>query len=135
MNNGRKKDRLKPINYFEVYDEQTRTYVGNLVDMSTSGLRLLSENPISPGDIFDLKIRLPRKIRGSLAITVFAECRWCNECASHLLRGTFGVGLQIHNLQPETRDQIKAFIKSSYFHDWRQLPDYAAADVATTYSN
>ncbi len=135
MPHNRNKNRLRPINYFEVYDPRTRTYVGNLVDMSTAGLRVLSARPMDPGETRELQIRLPREIMGVYEITVTAECRWCKECTSPLLAGTFGVGLQVRNLSAATRDQIEAFIKSSYFHDWRELPQYAAIYAETSLSS
>jgi len=126
MNNARTKLRQRPVNYFEVYDYQTRTFRGSLVDLTTEGLRLLSERPMLPGEIHRLQLHLPQAVNGRLEITFEAECRWCNECTSHLLAGTFGIGLQLRNLRPDTRNQIERFIASPHFLDWRQLPDYEA---------
>jgi hypothetical protein len=135
VDDARRNSRLKPINYFEVYDFSTGAYLGNLVDVSEGGLRVLTDDPMNPGDTHELRLRLPKEILGSNEIIVKTECRWCNECSSPLLAGTFGIGLQIRDLDPETARRIEAFIKSSYFHDWRQLPDYKTADAATTFVN
>jgi len=126
MSNTRTRLRQRPINYFEVYDDRTRTFRGSLFDLAVEGLRLLSEQPMQPGEIHRLQIHLPEAINGRLEIVFEAECRWCKECSSRLLAGTYGIGLQIRRLNLDTQDQIRQFINSPYFLDWRQLPDYEA---------
>ena len=77
MAEQRKHDRKYMINYLRVIDRNTEELVGNLVDVTTEGFMLISDDPIETGVDFELKLDLPEEIRGSRQISFDAHSRWC----------------------------------------------------------
>lgn len=75
--NQRKVARRHLIYYLRVFDSKTNKLVGNLVDISTRGIMLVSDNPIEINKRYHLKMVLPETIEGSKEVEFEAESRWC----------------------------------------------------------
>lgn len=60
-----------------VYDLSTKMPLGQILDMSASGLKLMSEDPIEVNTVYYCRIPLEKKICGRKEIFFDAECRWC----------------------------------------------------------
>jgi len=133
MSDSRILKRKRPINYFEVYDRNTGRFVGGLVDLTVRGCRLTAEAPLKPEVCYNLKLNLPQPIQKYTAINFDAVCRWCKEYAQPLLSGTFGMGLEFTHVSRTDYDLIEQMISSSWFRDWRQVPDYEAIRQETGY--
>lgn len=72
----RKLKRRHLIYYLQVEDIQTGTTVGHVVDITTEGLKLVSEKALDPGLNFHLRMRLPMEDDENREITFKAVSRW-----------------------------------------------------------
>jgi hypothetical protein len=60
-----------------VYDSKTKLPLGQVLDMSGRGMKLLNESPIKTNRIYYCRMPLERKIKGREEVFFDAECRWC----------------------------------------------------------
>lgn|GEM_PF-577172 len=130
---SRSSDRLRPVNYLEVYSCHTQKLIGSLVDITSRGLRLLCNESPEVGKTYAMQLRLPQPIKAAEEIHFEALCRWNMPSQSSLLAGTFSAGFEIVEIDPVSCDVLDAMLKSSWFRDWRQLPDYQAIRNETGY--
>jgi len=71
-----------PVNEdIEVFDINSGQLLGHLGNISTGGFMLLSSTAPAIGQLFQLRIALPRPIEGSSSLQLGAECLWCDEAA------------------------------------------------------
>jgi hypothetical protein len=64
------------IYYLRVFNRENDQLLGHLVDITPDGLMIISENPCHPGDIYKLRMGLPKEIFGRDEIEFEAECKW-----------------------------------------------------------
>ena len=76
MQEKRKAPRKKAPEKVTVYDRATENAVGQVVNMSTGGMLLLSDNPIPVDRIFEFRISLPEAIEGADSLNFGAESLW-----------------------------------------------------------
>ena len=77
MSERRKIQRRHLIYYLRVFERGTGQLVGHLVDISTEGLMLLSEEPIETDRVFYLRMTLPTEIHSSAHVTFNGRSIWC----------------------------------------------------------
>lgn len=75
--NQRKVDRRHLIYYLRVYDAKSGDLLGNLVDISTRGIMLVSDNPLPLEKNSMLRMVLPDTVEGSKEVEFEAVSRWC----------------------------------------------------------
>ncbi len=75
--NQRRVPRRHLIYYLRVYDSQDGSLLGNLVDISTKGIMVVSEKEIPKNQLFRLRMVLPETLEGSKEVEFEAESRWC----------------------------------------------------------
>jgi len=126
MKDARRQKRKQPVLYLEVYGRVTGEFIGNVVDITTGGIRLYGEKILKPGVIYPMRLVLPQPVKGAGEIEFDGKCRWCKEYRQHTLAGSYGVGLEFRNIPPRSVEIIEQMMASSWFRDWRQLPDYEA---------
>lgn len=80
--NQRKVARRHLIYYLRVFDKDNGQMIGNLVDISTRGIMLVSDKPIDINQRFHLKMVLPETVAGSREVEFEAESRWCQNDAN-----------------------------------------------------
>lgn len=78
MENKRKLKRRFPIYYMKVYDRRSKQMVGRLVDITAEGMRLVSETPIEPGTVFNMRMDLPRPVENHSFLDFKAVSVWCD---------------------------------------------------------
>lgn len=61
---------------FDVIDLNINQSIGQLVDISSDGMKLQSEEALEKGVIFKLRIDLPKEIKGSDQLIVDARSLW-----------------------------------------------------------
>ena len=71
------KIRRQALEILPVYDLHTNLIIGEIVDLSTKGMKLKGENAVLPKQIYYCRIPLKKKIDGYGEVFVDAECRWC----------------------------------------------------------
>lgn len=77
LEDRRKLKRRHLIYYLRVFERGTGRLLGHLVDISTEGLMLLSEEPIETDQVFYFRMNLPTEIRSSAHVTFNARSIWC----------------------------------------------------------
>jgi hypothetical protein len=75
--NQRKVERRHLIYYLRVYNAKTGALLGNLVDISTRGIMLVSDNPLPVNEDVLLRMVLPDNVEGSREVEFEAVSRWC----------------------------------------------------------
>lgn len=108
----RKHDRKYLIYYLRVFDRNTEELLGNLVDITTEGLMLISENPIELAKTFELKMDLPEEIRGSRQIFFNAQSKWCKNDVNP---DFYDTGFQLSNISTNDIGIIESLIQDFYF--------------------
>jgi hypothetical protein len=71
--------RLKLVYYLQVYDRATRVSLGSVVDISTHGMKLVSESYFPPESVFSMSILLPEGSIFGESVEIDGRCRWCTE--------------------------------------------------------
>ncbi|MBD3392944.1 MAG: hypothetical protein GF418_12635 [Chitinivibrionales bacterium] len=77
--------RVEPYYYLRVYDGDTKSYVGSVVDISKKGMKLLSERPFEIDSTYRLRLPLPEDSIFGDTLKVEAKACWCTP-----LKGTTG---------------------------------------------
>lgn len=78
----RKVQRWHLVFYLRVFDGQSPTIVGHVVDISRRGLMLVCDEPVEKGRALTLRMKLPKEQAGRQEILFDAVCRWCRQDAN-----------------------------------------------------
>ena len=70
--------RMHLIFYLKVYEEDKSSLLGQLVDISSQGLKVLSAKLIEVGKVHSMVIELPQATTKREYIHLEAECVWSN---------------------------------------------------------
>ena len=94
---------------FSVIDSNTHEPVGQLVDISFEGMRIVGNEELHLGNSFSLVVDLSHEINGCKHINVEAWCRWCNkpEKSSH-----YYAGFKFHTISEKDLEVIDYIIRS-----------------------
>jgi hypothetical protein len=95
--------RKKIYEQLMVYDRLINQSVGRVVNMSVSGIMLVSEDPVELPCIFSCRAKLPRKINGNDKLVFDAQAKWCR---FNSLTGLYETGYRFLNLTPENEKLI-----------------------------
>jgi len=76
MSDKRRLRRNNLIYYLKVYNQKDGSLLGHLVDITSEGIMLVSEEPIATGVDFQLRLVLPRDIFGEGNIDFSAKSLW-----------------------------------------------------------
>jgi hypothetical protein len=101
MTTKRKEKRKNLIYYLPVYDRNSGEMLGQLVDITTSGLMLVCENPVQDGEYFEMRMDLPSEIEGKKEIEFNARSEWCKKDVNPKF---FAAGFSFENI---SREQIR----------------------------
>ncbi|UCD17135.1 MAG: PilZ domain-containing protein [Candidatus Zixiibacteriota bacterium] len=112
MKERRKEKRQHLNSYVAVYDRTTGDHIGCLVDMTTEGIKVMSNKPFDPDSDVKLRVSIPFEISGGKTITFDAKCRWCNKKDNPDL---YEIGFQTTCVSPTTSETIKNLIASPLF--------------------
>jgi len=99
--------------YSRVFDEATQQMAGRLVDLTTEGIMIVSEKPVSANIKFKFKMLLPKSIEGHKTLNIEAESRWSKQAANPDL---YDNGFQLLNVKPGDEKIIERLIKTSSFN-------------------
>ena len=78
-NEKRKLKRVHLIYYLRIFDSNTGVNIGHLVDITTQGIMMISEEPVPPGKDFSFTMHLPASITGRENIQFSARSLWCKK--------------------------------------------------------
>ncbi len=114
MPERRREKRRHILYYLKLFDIKTGRMLGQLADITTSGLNMVSQVPVDAGRRFQLRMMLPEEISGCTAIFFEAECLWCRPDVNPTLHS---IGFEFINVSPETINIIKNLINYFSFLD------------------
>lgn len=104
----RKQERKSLFYYFKVFDRNSNTPAGRLIDITTNGLMLMSESSFKQGDIFNLKMKLPDDIRQNTDIHFDVKCMWSKTADN---KDFFDSGFSFVNISDENVEIISSLIR------------------------
>ncbi|MBA1446054.1 MAG: PilZ domain-containing protein [Chromatiales bacterium] len=102
------------IYYLRVWETDYEQLLGHVVDISSEGLMLLSDQPIPKDKEFSLEIRLPGIEGKQQKIEFRAACRWSS---NDINRSFYDSGFSFLNSAPEAIDIVQQLIKEYGFQD------------------
>jgi hypothetical protein len=112
MNDRRAYDRRHSIIYLQVFDQDSGTALGNLVDISEKGVMLVSKAPWESNRRHRLRMQLPEPVNGSNTVDFEAEVRWCRQDVNPDL---YDVGFKLIDPPSSFRDALESLIQGYMF--------------------
>ena len=111
MPERRKLKRRHLIYCLRVFDKHTDQLMGHLVDISTEGIMLMSEEPVDTGATFHFRMSFPEEIEGARHLAFDATSQWCRHDANPSF---FDTGFELVGVSDQDRQVITALIEE--FH-------------------
>ena len=98
MDDQRKENRTHLVYYLRVFEQNSRTLFGHVVDISPSGMLITSDKPMSASSRYRLALEDISAMDHLATLDLEAECRWCQEdCPA----GLYDAGFRL--LAPSSR--------------------------------
>jgi len=77
MTNTRSNERRYTTDYLVVYDSETDNPIGRILNLSETGLKMITDEKIEVGSNREVRLKLPDFIKGCRETILEIECRWC----------------------------------------------------------
>jgi hypothetical protein len=97
-----------------IFDTESNEHIGHLVDVTTEGVMLISEEPIAEDAMFHLRVMLPAEILGNEKLEFFAKVLWCRKDANP---DFYNTGFQILEVSSGHFDIVEKLIDDYGFRD------------------
>ena len=114
MLEGRRLRRMHVISYLKVHERNSDESIGRVIDMTTEGMGLYSEEPIDINRICQFRMTLPMALKIKKEITFDARVVWCRQ-AIH--PGFYDSGIQLLNVPSKDVEVIEQFIEEATLED------------------
>jgi c-di-GMP-binding flagellar brake protein YcgR len=114
--NKRSQERHELNVYLEVRDGETGQAIGRIVDLTTGGLRLVSEEPLSAGHDYDLLIETDIGGEAQDPVRIDARCTWSGRDVNPDFHAA---GLQFQNVRPRQQTLLARVIRNFRFQATR----------------
>jgi hypothetical protein len=114
MRDKRKLKRRHLIYYLQVQERASGKQIGYVVDISTEGIMLMSENPIAVGTLLELKIMLESEMSAKQYLYFDARAVRCEQSING---NTYDIGCKLLNLAPDDFREIEMIIDELGFRD------------------
>ena len=101
MVNKRRDERHQISFFLRILDKDTDDAMGHVVDISVSGMRVLTDRPVSKDRDYTLAIDLTKDINFEQEVIFTAKCVWIEQ---DLSSGAYNCGFQLQNVTE--KDQI-----------------------------
>ena len=98
MDDRRNLDRKDFSYYMRLVDNDTQELVGHLVDISSGGFKLDSQNKIPPNKDFRFRMDLTSEVASKPSLVFLARSIWCEVDPLDPL--SYNVGFQLLNISP-----------------------------------
>jgi hypothetical protein len=86
------------IYYLRLFDRKTQQIIGHLVDITTDGIMVISENMIHENEIFELNMALPTDVVGKKDLNFMAKSIWCRK---DINPDFYNTGFTLIDVKPE----------------------------------
>ena len=114
MEERRKLKRRHIIYYLLVFDQDTQSMLGHLVDITPHGMMVISEQPQEVGRLYNLRLLLPYQIAGKREVIFQAHSKWCQK---DLNPDFYDTGFHLLNVSDEDIRTIDWLIEQAGFRD------------------
>lgn len=104
---ARKLERKELSQVIAVHDVINGGVFGELVNVTTEGIMVMTEREIETQAIFQLSLELPEPLIGNSHILLGADCLWCRRTENF---SRYWAGLQIIDASELALEQIEALI-------------------------
>ena len=102
------------VYYLEVHDAESDELIGNLVDITTRGCKIVSKEPIPKGKTFTLRLTLPDDFYTKKELVFEAKSVWS---ANDINPDFYDTGFEVPRLGLEERKVIRRLIERVGFND------------------
>jgi len=113
--NLRQYDRRHSLYYLRIYDPKSDELIGNLVDLSTGGLMMISEQPFKSGESYSFSMQLPSDGENEKRLEFTGIAKWCKQESNPKL---YSIGFEIDNpseaITKTIHELIDAYLFNSY---------------------
>jgi hypothetical protein len=107
----RRLERAHLIYFLRVFDSHSGDLLGQMVDLTPSGIMVIGESAITPRQKYQLRMDLPHNVAAGRHLTVEARCKWCRRDVS----GDFyNIGFLIVEMSPEAHRVVDDLIERFY---------------------
>lgn len=110
----RQVERMHLVFYLRVFDGMGSKVLGHIVDISSKGVMLISDNPIPVNESFRLRMRLPAEIANKDELIFNATSRWCKQDVNP---DFYITGFEIYDVDEDVAKYILCLIDDFSFHD------------------
>ncbi len=114
MEENRKQKRMHVISYLKVQEQQSSKDLGQVVNMTSEGMGLYSEEPLDSDSLVKLKLTLPTTGNEDNELAFDARVTWCRQS---VLPGYYDSGVQLLDVQPDDLEILEEFIEESTSED------------------
>ncbi|MEO1230507.1 MAG: PilZ domain-containing protein [Myxococcota bacterium] len=112
MKDRRTNERHNLIMYLRVHDQTTDSLVGHVVDVSTGGLMLVTNEAFEPYSQHKLRVLLPYTEDAEQTLDIDVECRWCGPDANEAY---YDAGFRFVEPTAELRETIAGVVEDVGF--------------------
>jgi len=114
MKERRSLKRWHLVYYLRIFDQETESLVGHVMDITTSGVKVVSEWPVPTGKRFQLWMEIPRETGEPHKVSFAAESLWSNEDDNPEF---FNTGLRLIDPSERTVNSIRKLIDQLRLED------------------
>lgn len=114
MKNTRSIKRRHLFFYLQVTDVKTGKLLGYVVDITSAGLKIVSEDPVELNQIAELKMNLPDEIGNKKELFFTAKSKWSGKDVNS---DFFAVGFEIMDFDENSIEIIEEMINEYGFED------------------
>ncbi len=114
MLDQRLKRRRSTVFYMKVHDTATNRLAGFLADITTSGMKLVSEEPLALGATYRLQLDLPDTVTEPRVIDLKAKTVWSRYEESF---GFYDIGLEFLEISENGRQTIENPLAEYLFYE------------------
>ena len=110
----RNDQRIFLLFYLEIYCNETQRFIGSVMDLSPSGMRLCCKNPVKVDEILNCRMVLPMPPMTRQEISFRTRVIWCERAFNP---NFYDIGTQFHELAESDLEIIKNLIEvTTYDH-------------------
>ncbi len=108
MVDKRRNERFQISFFLRILDKDTDETMGHVVDISVSGMRVLTDRPVSQDRDYTLAIDLTKDINLEQEVIFTAKCVWIKQ---DLSSGAYNCGFQLQNVTEKDQAIILKLIE------------------------
>jgi len=118
MQNNRRHTRRKTSDYYVVKDQKTKNVLGRVVNVSPTGIMVISDHSLEVSRVHNLTIMLPEKVGGRDRLECSAECRWStyNETADW-----WENGFKVTEISPDASATLQIIIQQLMMNESEKI--------------